>query len=102
MFDQTVSRSLPIGVMNPIPVTATRGPLGWDAIPRAYGRGGQPTAAASGKNWRILWTWGPKRGSEELLQVQRELETKPRGGQVQVLAQQLEQLFQAIQDGMAV
>ncbi len=27
MFDQTVSTSLPMGVMKPIPVTATRRPL---------------------------------------------------------------------------
>ena len=40
MFDQTVSRSLPIGVMKPMPVTATRRPFELDAMTQGYGRQG--------------------------------------------------------------
>ena len=41
MFDQTVSTSLPIGVINPMPVTATRRPFELDVMAQAYGRQGQ-------------------------------------------------------------
>src|SRR5207247_9608383 len=40
--------------------------------------------------------------SEQLLEVERQLEAKPGGGHVQVPAQQLAQLLQAIEQGVPV
>ena len=49
MFDQTVSTSLPIGVTNPMPVTATRRPFELEVMKQAYGRQGQLTPSPCGK-----------------------------------------------------
>src|ERR1700686_2206968 len=60
MFDQTVSTSLPIGVMKPMPVTATRRPFELDVIGQAYGRQGQTASAHVGKTAGLPWTSCPK------------------------------------------
>src|SRR5450759_2159899 len=58
-FDQTVSTSFPIGVMKPMPVTATRRPLELDVMLPAYGRRGQSTLAYCGKTSPRAWTRCP-------------------------------------------
>src|ERR1700681_257986 len=60
MFDQTVSTSLPIGVMKPMPVTATRRPFELDVMGQAYGRQGQSTSAHMGKTGYPPWTSCPE------------------------------------------
>src|SRR6185312_16491513 len=61
-FDQTVSTSLPIGVMKPIPVTATRRPceLELAAMNPAYGRTGLTASSPGEKTRAQLWTPSPK------------------------------------------
>src|SRR5438067_1318739 len=102
MFDQTVSMSLPMGVTKPIPVTATRRPLWLEVMRPAYGRQVESAPSPSGKTGVILRTQRPKSISEELAEIERELETEPGGGQVQVAAEQLLQLLQPVEDGVAV
>src|ERR1700682_4792131 len=106
MFDQTVSRSLPIGVRKPMPVTATRRPLELDVIRAAYGRKGQVASALSGKTNPDLWTSCPNPHQisrlEELSDLQRELQAKARGGDFEISTQELTELVEAVQDGMAV
>src|SRR2546426_3591092 len=60
MFDQTVSRSLPIGVMKPMPVTATRRPFELDAMTQGYGRQGLFTLAPDVKTGHQVWTPSPE------------------------------------------
>src|ERR1700693_1727819 len=59
MLDHTVSMSFPIGVMKPMPVTATRRALELDVMPPAYGREGQFALAPSGKTELQAWTLCP-------------------------------------------
>src|ERR1700730_10983301 len=77
MFDQTVSTSFPIGVMKPMPVTATRRPLELDVMSPAYGRRGQSTLAFGGKTGPQAWTSCPNLhqsgNSEQLSDLQRKL-----------------------------
>src|ERR1700722_10448502 len=106
MFDQTVSRSFPIGGMKPMPVTATRRPLELDVMPSAYGRRGQSTLAPCEKTRLNPWTSCPNLGQipqlQQLSDLQCELQPQPRRRNFQVLAQQLAQLVEAIQDRVAV
>src|SRR5213082_3440625 len=102
MFDQTVSMSLPMGVTKPIPVTSTRRPLWLEVIRPAYGREVESAPAPSGKTGVILRTQRPKSISEELAEIERELQPEPGGGHVQVAAEQLLQLLQPVEDGVAV
>src|SRR5437867_2654385 len=114
-LDQTVSMSMPIGVMKPMPVTATRRPLDFDSsvIKTAYGRRGQSAAAPSSKTPLSIWTWcrksncrgdaqGPLLCLEKLLQIQGQLEAQPRGRRIEIAAQQLLQLLQPVQHGVTV
>src|SRR5438552_18956951 len=89
MFDHTVSMSFPIGVIKPMPVTATRRPLDFGScvINPAYGRRVESAPARSGKNCMILWTHCPKAISEELAEIERELQPKPGRGHVEVAPQ---------------
>src|SRR6266446_8479932 len=104
MFDQTVSISFPIGVMKPMPVTATRRPLDFDSsvISPAYGREVPTTPSPGGKSRVILWTRRPKSISEQLLKVERQLQPQAVGRDVEVAAQQLLQLLQPVQHGVPV
>src|SRR6266566_3440801 len=100
MFDQTVSMSFPIGVMKPMPVTATRRPLDFDSsvISPAYGREVPTAPSPGGKTCMSLWTRSPKSISEQLLEVERELEPQAVGRDIEVAPEQLFQLLQAVQD----
>src|SRR5258708_13369676 len=80
MFDHTVSTSFPIGVMKPMPVTATRRPLELDVMRPAYGRKGQLALAFGGKTGPQVWTSSPNLYqnplSEQLSDLQRELQAQ--------------------------
>src|SRR5439155_10901644 len=104
MFDQTVSMSFPIGVMKPMPVTATRPPLDFDSsvISPAYGREVPTTPSRSGKTWLNLWTRCPKTISQQLLEIERQLQAQTVGRDVQVPAEQLFQLLEAVQHRVPV
>src|SRR5215471_6887382 len=105
MFDHTVSWSLPIGVTNPMPVTATRRrPLECELMLQpAYGPGGQKTSAPCGKRPSELWTRSPRiRRLEQLPQADRQLQPKPGWRLVQVAAEQLAEPVQAVEHGVAV
>src|SRR5438445_11913615 len=85
MFDHTVSSSLPIGVMKPMPVTATRRPWGFDCsvIRPAYGRKVESTPPRSGKTVQDLWTLSPKTLSDQFFEIERELQPQPVGRKVE-------------------
>src|ERR1700674_1088130 len=106
MFDQTVLRSLPIGVMKPMPVTATRRPLELDVMTSAYGRRGESTLAPCGKTGLNAWTWCPNLHQvpqlQQLSDLQGELQPQPRRGNFKVPAEQLAELVEAIQDRVAM
>src|SRR5437879_9648408 len=53
MFDHTVSRSLPIGVMKPMPVTATRRPLELDVMDPSIGTAGPNHSGHRWQNWGL-------------------------------------------------
>src|SRR6202165_3564030 len=101
-FDHTVSTSLPIGVMKPMPVTATRRPLELEVMLTAYGRQGQCPSACSGKRAHLSWTSCPSSLSEQLPQLQGELQPQAGCRDLEVAAQDLAQLVEAIQDGVTV
>src|SRR5215469_4911200 len=89
MFDQTVSRSLPIGVMKPIPVTATRRPLWLDAMVASI-RTKRPTGSfVEWQNDPVDLDSGSKFDLEQFLQVQGELKAQAGGGNIQVAAEQV-------------
>src|SRR5438128_9136485 len=102
MFDHTVSMSFPIGVMKPMPVTATRRPLWLDVMASAYGRGVESTPASGGKTWMNLRTSCPNPISEHLLEVERELEPEAGRRHVEVATEQLLQLLEPVQDRVPV
>src|ERR1700682_1633217 len=79
MFDHTVSTSLPIGVMKPMPVTATRRPLELEVMTQAYGRQGQCPSACSGKTGGKSWTWCPRPLLEQLPELQGQLQPQAGG-----------------------
>src|SRR5229473_4449320 len=95
-FDQTVSTSFPIGVMKPMPVTATRRPLELDVMPSAYGRRGQSTLAFGGKTGPPAWTSCPKlhqiQQLEQLSDLQGELEPEARRWDFEVSTEKLTEL----------
>src|SRR4029077_8718037 len=95
MFDQTVSRSLPIGVMKPMPVTATRRPLELFAMAQGYGRQGLSTLARDVKTGRLVRTRCPNQDLDELSEIQRQLQAQATRGAVEVAAEELAQLVQA-------
>src|SRR5258708_5087717 len=104
-FDQTVSTSFPIGVMKPMPVTATRRPLELDVMRAAYGRRGQSTLAFGGKTGLSAWTSCPNLHRipqlEQLSDLQRELQPEARRRDFEVPAEKLAQLVETVQDGVA-
>src|ERR1700737_2964266 len=102
MFDHTVSTSLPIGVMKPMPVTATRRPLELEVMLTAYGRQGQCPSACGGKTARLSWTSCPSSLSDQLPELQGKLQPQARRGDLEVAAEDLFQLVQPVQDGVAV
>src|SRR5450759_478015 len=106
MFDHTVSRSFPIGVIKPMPVTATRRPLELDVMLPAYGRQGQITPARSGKTCPSVWTPCPYRhqgrASEQLADLQGELQSQTSRRHLQISPEQLAQLVEAVQDRVPV
>src|ERR1700687_1417862 len=97
MFDHTVSTSLPIGVMKPMPVTATRRPLELEVIATAYGRGGQCPSARSGNSTNRTWTSCPSSLLEKLPELQGELKAWAGGRDLEVPAQDLAQLVEPVQ-----
>src|SRR5260370_13223729 len=106
MFDQTVSTSFPIGVMKPMPVTATRRPLELDVMWPAYGRRGQSTLAFGGKTSLSAWTSCPNLHQvpqlEQLSYLQGELQPEARRRDFQVSTEKLTQLVETVQHGVAV
>src|SRR3984893_12522238 len=102
MFDHTVSTSLPIGVMKPMPVTATRRPLELEVMLTAYGRQGQCPSACGGKTARLSWTSCPSSLSDQLPELQGKLQPQARRWDLEVAAEDLFQLVQPVQDGVAV
>src|SRR6266851_10410641 len=102
MFDHTVSTSLPIGVMKPMPVTATRRPLELEVMPTAYGPRGQCPSAWCGKTPLLSWTPCPSSLSEQLAELQGELQPQAGRRDLEVSPQDLAQLAKAVQDGVAV
>src|SRR5258708_20509616 len=106
MLGQSVSRSFPIGVMKPMPVTATRRPLELDVMWPAYGRRGQSTLAFGGKTSLPAWTSCPTLHQipqlEQLSYLQGELQPEARRRDVQVSTEKLTQLVETVQHGVAV
>src|SRR5580704_9933700 len=106
MFDHTVSTSFPIGVMKPMPVTATRRPLELDVMTSAYGRRGQSTLAPCGKTGLNAWTSCPSldqiRQLQQLSDLQCELQPQPRRRNFKVSAEQLPQLVEPVEDRVAM
>src|SRR5260370_29873355 len=106
MFDQTVSRSVPIGVMKPMPVTATRRPLELDVMRPAYGRRGQSTLAFGGKTSLSAWTSCPNLHQvpqlEQLSYLQGELQPEARRRDFQASTEKLTQLVETVQHGVPV
>src|SRR5258708_85489 len=102
MFDHTVSTSLPIGVMKPMPVTATRRPLELEVMRTAYGPQGQCPSAWCGKKAHLSWTPWPSSLSEQLAELQGELQPQAGRRDLEVSPQDLAQLAEAGQDGVAV
>src|SRR5260370_26290224 len=105
-FDQTVSTSFPIGVMKPMPVTATRRPLELDVMRPAYGRRGQSTLAFGGQTGPSAWTSCPNLHQipqlQKLSYLQGELQTEARRRDFQVSTEKLPQFVETVQDGVAV
>src|ERR1700674_2548622 len=97
MFDHTVSMSLPIGVMKPIPVTATRRPLELVAMTQGYGRQGLSTLAHSVKTGPVVWTRRPNWPLEELAEIQSQLQSETGRRGVEVASKEIAQLVQAIE-----
>src|SRR5258708_14423958 len=102
MFDHTVSTSLPIGVMKPMPVAATRRPLELEVMRTAYGPQGQCPSAWCGKKAHLSWTPCPSSLSEQLAELQGELQPQAGRRDLEVSPQDLAQLAEAVQDGVAV
>src|SRR6267143_6346888 len=103
-FDQTVSTSLPIGVMKPMPVTATRRPLELDlAVTSKRIRTWRPTHILMGceKEPPSLDT-GSKTASDQLPQIEGQLEAEADGGRVEIAPQELPELVQPVEDGVPV
>src|SRR2546427_10762918 len=75
-FDHTASTSLPIGVMKPMPVPATRRPLELDlaATSKRIRPRRPPHIVTEWENERRGWDFVSKRGSQRLTQIQGQLE----------------------------
>src|SRR5258708_17053443 len=105
-FDHTVSTSFPIGVMKPMPVTATRPSLELDVMRTASGRRGQSTLAFGGKTSLSAWTSCPTLHQipqlEQLSYLQGELQPEARRRDFQVSTEKLTQLVETVQHGVAV
>src|SRR5258708_21734858 len=101
MFDHTVSTWLAIGVMKPMPVTATRRPLELEVMRTAYGPQGQCPSAWCGKKAHLSWTPCPSSLSEQLAELQGELQPQAGRRDLEVSPQDLAQLAEAVQDGVA-
>src|SRR4030088_1131636 len=102
-FDQTVSTSLPIGVMKPMPVTATRRPLELDVMRASIRTPGPISISAEWENgWADLDTVAKIRLAdpklEQLSDLQGKLQPRARRGNVQVSTHQLVQLVQPVED----
>src|SRR6266851_5016354 len=103
-FDQTVSTSLPIGVINPMPVTATRRPLELDlTFTQQRIRTWRPTNIVTGcEKERSGLDLVSKPSSDKPSNVQRQLQAKPACRGVEVGSEELAQLVQAVQNRVAV
>src|SRR5713101_1616479 len=105
MFDHTVSRWLPIGVMKPIPVTATRVPLDLTLTKQRI-RTGRPSHTVTG--WEKdgpgldLMSKPIPTASDQLTKVQGQLQPEAARGGVELRAQELAQLVQAVEDRVPV
>src|SRR5713226_1612131 len=84
-FDHTVSRSLPMGVIKPIPVTATRRPLELTFTCLRI-RTRRPTLHIHGvrKLGLELGHRVQTSGLDQLAEIQRQLQAKPAGGSVEL------------------
>src|SRR5713101_76863 len=102
MFDHTVSRSLPMGVMKPIPVTATRRPLDLTFTQQRIRTTGPNHIRTGWENGGSGLDTKSKLDSDELAQVQRQLQPQAAGRRIEIAAEELAQLVQAVQDGMPV
>src|SRR5438270_14075160 len=89
-FDHTVSSSLPIGVTNPMPVTATRRcPFEFEFMTQKITDVRAKTCAAAGGKTRAKpWTPCPS-PSDQLAHVQGELQAQPQRGLIQARPQEL-------------
>src|SRR6059036_3991371 len=105
-LDQTVSRSFPIGVTKPRPVTATRRPLALLICHKTTDAGSKLPLWRVAKNWH---TFGhhdqmARQGSplQELAQVEGQAEALPDRRVVQVAADQVTELLDPVEDRMPV
>src|SRR2546428_2463531 len=103
-FDHTASTSLPIGVMKPMPVTATRRPLELDLA-------GTSMRIRTWRPTHIVTVWENERrgldfvsnpGSDQLPQIQSQLEAEANGGGLESASQGVAQPFQPGEDRAAV
>src|ERR1700693_3653560 len=102
MFDHTVSRSLPIGVMKPIPVTATRRPLELFAMTQGYGRQGLLNMALGVKTSSIVRTRSPDWWLKELAKIQGKLQAEATCRGVEVATEEVAQLVKTVEHRVAV
>src|SRR2546426_6796234 len=103
-FDHTASTSLPIGVMKPMPVTATRRPLELDLA-------GTSMRIRTWRPTHIVTVWENERrgldfvsnpGSDQLPQIQSQLEPEAIGGVIEIASQELAKLVQPVEDRVPV
>src|SRR2546422_10514371 len=101
-FDHTASTSLPIGVMKPMPVTGTRRPLELDWA-------GTSMRIRTWRPTHIVTVWENERrgldfvsnpGSDQLPQIQSQLEAEANGGGIEIASQEFAKLVQPVEDGV--